>query len=212
MVFLIDLKRKNNMKKEMPDFKIIEAYAMRCYNEANCNYGGRNYYLHITMVLDNVKKHQMIFKNPQDALYTMGAAHTHDLMEDARQTYNNICDVCGTDIADITLKVTDVDAENRMMKHLLTMGKTVRDPRAIILKMCDILANTTFSKETGSTDGCGYSVTMIIPITDCIGNKLYVSLQEYRQTSVTYTTIRGVPCAPYTVCVNYCRTWIPNCQ
>jgi len=139
------------MKKEMPDFKVIEEYAMRCYNEANCVYGDGNYWKHITMVSDNVKKHQGIFKNRQDALYTFGAALTHDLMEDAKQTYNNIFDVCGNDVADITLSVTDVPAENRLMKHLLTMGKTVRDPRAIILKMCDILANATFSKESGSS-------------------------------------------------------------
>ena len=76
----------------------------------------------------------------------------------------------------------------------------------------EITRKNTAKELTGSTDGCGVSVTMIIPITDCVGNKLYVSLQEYRQTSVTYTTIRGVPCTPYTVCTNYCRTWIPNCQ
>ena len=37
------------------------------------------------------------------------------------------------------------------MKHLLTMGKTVRDYRAIILKMADIYSNAKFSKETGSS-------------------------------------------------------------
>ena len=70
----------------------------------------------------------------------------------------------------------------------------------------------TAKEINGSTDGCGYHVEMINPITDCDGNKIYVSLYEYRQTSVTYTTIRGVPCTPYSVCMNYCRTWIPNCK
>lgn len=37
------------------------------------------------------------------------------------------------------------------MKHLLTMGKTVQDYRAIILKMCDIYANAKYSKEHGSS-------------------------------------------------------------
>ena len=137
--------------KEMPDANIIKDYAMRCYDNANCEYDGGSFLKHITMVSDNVKKYQDVFKNREDALHTYGAGFTHDLMEDAKQTYNNIYDVCGKDVADITLGVTDVPAENRLLKHLLTMGKTVRDHRAIILKMCDILANATFSKETGSS-------------------------------------------------------------
>ena len=72
-------------------------------------------------------------------------------MEDAKQTYNNICEVAGKDVADITLGVTDVPAENRLMKHLLTMGKTVRDYRAIILKMADMYSNAKYSKASGSS-------------------------------------------------------------
>ena len=37
------------------------------------------------------------------------------------------------------------------MKHLLTMGKTVEDYRAIILKMADIWSNATYSKTSGSS-------------------------------------------------------------
>jgi len=154
MVFLT-IFRKNlkerTMKREMPDLKIIEDYARHSYSESNCRYGDNEYYLHINMVLNNVNKYQNIFKNNLDAQHTIGAAHTHDLIEDAKQAYSNIANVCGNDVADITLAVTDVPAENRLMKHLLTMGKTVKDHRAIILKMCDILANATYSKESGSS-------------------------------------------------------------
>jgi hypothetical protein len=37
------------------------------------------------------------------------------------------------------------------MRHLFTMGKTVEDYRAIILKMCDIWANATYSKISGGS-------------------------------------------------------------
>ena len=57
----------------------------------------------------------------------------------------------GYEVAKITLAVTDVHAENRLMRHLLTMHKTVSDHRAIILKICDILANATYSKKSGSS-------------------------------------------------------------
>jgi (p)ppGpp synthase/HD superfamily hydrolase len=135
------------------DLLVIEKYAEKCYKEANCEYGGegKTYMIHIRMVLDFVTIHDQVFKHYSDYVETCGAAYCHDLMEDAKQTYNNICDVAGKEVADITLGVTDVPAENRLMKHLLTMGKTVRDYRAIILKMADMYSNAKYSKLSGSS-------------------------------------------------------------
>ena len=103
------------------------------------------------MVVDFLTKHIAVFKNLKDVENTLIACLFHDSIEDAKQTYNNICDIAGKDVADITLGVTDVPAENRLMKHLLTMGKTVRDYRAIILKLADIYANTSYSKKEGTS-------------------------------------------------------------
>jgi (p)ppGpp synthase/HD superfamily hydrolase len=137
----------------MLDLKKIEAYAEKCYADANCVYGEDKgtYMIHIRMVIDFITAHNAVFKNHRDFVQTVGAASCHDLIEDAKQTYNNISDVAGKDVADITLGVTDVPAENRLMKHLLTMGKTVRDYRAIILKLADIYANTSYSKKEGTS-------------------------------------------------------------
>ena len=49
-------------------------------------------------------------------------------------------------MADIVLAVTDVPAENRLLRQLNTFPKTVKDYRAIILKMCDISANADYWK------------------------------------------------------------------
>jgi (p)ppGpp synthase/HD superfamily hydrolase len=133
------------------DLDKIEKYAEKCYADANCKYGEGTYMIHIRMVLDFVITHSDVFKTLDDGIHTAGAAFCHDLMEDAKQTYNNICDVAGKEVADITLGVTDVPAENRLMKHLLTMGKTVRDYRAIILKMADMYSNAKYSKDNGSS-------------------------------------------------------------
>lgn len=138
----------------MTDLEKISNYAQKCYDDANCSYDGQNYYVHIQMVVDMAVKYRYIFTNQIDAEITIGAAMCHDLMEDAKQTYNNIVDGCGgfmsLRVADVTLAVTDVPAENRLMKHLLTMGKTVKDYRALILKMCDMGSNGAYSKRTGS--------------------------------------------------------------
>ena len=137
----------------MIDTKKIETYAEKCYADANCTYGneGGSYMIHIHMVVDFLFKHGDVFRNVNDSVNTIGAAFCHDLLEDAKQTYNNICEIAGKEVADITLGVTDVPAKNRLMKHLLTMGKTVQDHRAIILKMADIYCNTKFSKENGNS-------------------------------------------------------------
>ena len=135
----------------MEDIKKIEIFARKCYDDANCKYGGENYYKHIGMVIDTLFKNTTIFKNINDATATWGAAHCHDLIEDAKITYGDIMKTCGKDVADITLGVTDVPAENRLMRHLLTMGKTVKDYRAIILKLCDMHANASYSKSSGSS-------------------------------------------------------------
>lgn len=137
--------------KKSPDIRVVEAYAQKCYDNANCEYGGGNYYIHINLVGDVLKKYKHVFKSTDDLYITSCAVPTHDLIEEAKQSFNNIKDVCGKDVAKITLLVTDVPAENRLMKHLLTMGKTVGDHRAIILKMCDIYANASFSKKCGSS-------------------------------------------------------------
>ncbi len=137
----------------MSNFNKIADYAKKCYDEANCTYGNDkgSYMIHIDMVIDFLMKHLNVFKSINDCNAVIRAAYTHDLMEDAKQTYINIFDIGGKDVADITLAVTDIPAENRLMKHLLTMGKTVQNYRAIILKMADIYANASYSKANGSS-------------------------------------------------------------
>jgi len=134
-----------------PDLIKVEKYAEKCYDDANCRYGDGSYMIHIRMVVDFITKHGDVFKTVKDGIDTIGAAYCHDLIEDAKQTYNDICKIAGKDVADITLGVTDVPAENRLMKHLLTMGKTVKDYRSIILKMADIYCNAKYSKESGNS-------------------------------------------------------------
>jgi (p)ppGpp synthase/HD superfamily hydrolase len=129
----------------------IRKYAEKCYADANCTYGGGSYMIHINMVVDAVHEFRMVFINTIDIDLTVSAAFLHDAEEDARKTYNDIMAVAGKKVADIVLAVTDVPAENRLLRHLLTMPKTVKDYRAIILKMCDMYANASYSKEHGSS-------------------------------------------------------------
>ena len=144
-------KKKFDMTYMNITFENLREIARKQYNDSNCRYGNNEYIYHIDMVVDFLTKHIAVFKSPKDAEDTLIAALYHDSIEDAKQTYTTIKKVGGKSVADITLDVTDVPAENRLMKHLLTMGKTVQNYRAIILKMADIYCNAKFSKENGSS-------------------------------------------------------------
>lgn len=136
---------------EITKLQAIVDYARKCYEDANCKYDGQSYTVHTDMVHLVATAHRAIFLHPEDSILTELAAHLHDAVEDAKQSHSDITRVAGKEIADIVFAVTDVPEENRLLKHLLTMPKTIKDYRAIILKMCDIYANAWYSKNHGSS-------------------------------------------------------------
>ena len=129
----------------------VSELAKKAHDDANCKYDGKSYYTHIKMVEDAVEMYRPIFKLFEDYVVTHDAASLHDCIEDAQLSFNNIKDASNIIVARIVLAVTDVHEENRLMRHLMTMGKTVKDYRAIVLKLCDIHANASYSKANGSS-------------------------------------------------------------
>jgi (p)ppGpp synthase/HD superfamily hydrolase len=79
------------------------------------------------------------------------ACYGHDLIEDARVTYNDIKDKVGIFVADLIYCCTEEKGRNRDERHSdryyqeLSMNKT-----AIFVKLCDIMANLTYSILTNS--------------------------------------------------------------
>ncbi len=133
------------------DLLQVRKYAETCYNNANSKYDGQSYMVHVDMVRNVILLHKQIFISTDDYENTIAAADCHDLIEDAKQTFNDIASNSNTEVANIVLAVSDTPAENRLMRHLLTMPRTVKDHRALILKLADILANATYSFEHGSS-------------------------------------------------------------
>lgn len=79
------------------------------------------------------------------------ACYGHDLIEDARVTYNDIKDKVGKFVADLIYCCTEEKGRDRTERHAekyyqeLTVNKT-----AIFVKLCDIMANLTYSILTNS--------------------------------------------------------------
>jgi len=133
------------------DLKAISEFAKLAHDAANCKYDGGNYYVHIKMVEDGVVKYCSVFKIYSDYLAARAGASCHDTIEDAQLTFNDVMDATSKPVARIVLDVTDVHEENRLLRHLFTMGKTVKNYCAIIVKMADMRANALYSKTHGSS-------------------------------------------------------------
>jgi len=75
----------------------------------------------------------------------------HDLIEDARVSYNDIWEKVGTDISDIIYACTNLRGKNRAERGSEEYYKLIREtPGADFVKLCDRIANVQYSKMSGS--------------------------------------------------------------
>jgi len=121
-------------------------FAVRVHNNAGCTYGDNDqpYEVHLDMVAANVLKFKKVFKYESDAIITHAAAFSHDTIEDAQQTFNDVREATSIHVAKVTLAVTDIQEENRLLRFLATVPKIVKDHRALVLKVCDVAANSEY--------------------------------------------------------------------
>ena len=133
------------------DLKLVSNFAKEAHEKANCKYDGKNYYTHIKMVEDGVDLYETVFKSHEDYRIARAAGSCHDLIEDAQLAFNDVKEATNKKVARVVLDVTDVHEENRLLRHLFTMGKTVKNHISIIVKMCDMRANGIYSRDNGSS-------------------------------------------------------------
>lgn len=121
------------------------------HNKANCKYDGKEYVIHLDMVVNGIMKYDTVFLNHKDYRIAVIGGYYHDTIEDAQLTFNDVKKITNIAVAHVVLDVTDVHEENRLLRHLFTMSKTVKNHISIIVKMCDIRANCLYSKVNGSS-------------------------------------------------------------
>ncbi len=138
-------------KKEKKELKAFSEFAKKAHDNANCTYDGMNYSIHVSMVENSIDMYETVFLNYNDYYIARKGASGHDLIEDAQLTFNDIKKASNRRVAQVILAVTDVHEENRLLRHLFTMGKTVKDYIAIIVKMADMRSNGHYSNDNGSS-------------------------------------------------------------
>jgi len=81
-------------------------------------------------------------------------AWLHDTVEDCAISYSDIKKEFGTEIAEIIYCITDEIGRNRKEKKEKTYPKTRSNPKSVILKVADRIANAEFSvtQDSGHAD------------------------------------------------------------
>lgn len=125
-------------------------YGVACHNNVNQLYDGQPYSIHLDLVAFYAVSYSYILQ--QKCQYDdyinciVASAYTHDLIEDARETYNDVLKATNKEIAELTYAVTDekgkVRSERKNEKYYTEL---LLVPFADYLKICDRLANAYYS-------------------------------------------------------------------
>lgn len=122
--------------------RIAHSYAVKMHNKANHWYGNHDYEYHLNMVREFAMKY-IEYVHPASRDAVLAACWVHDVIEDCRETYNDVEKVLGKEVADLAYALTNEKGRNRNErandKYYQEMRKVQYAP---FIKICDRLANS----------------------------------------------------------------------
>lgn len=134
-----------NWAREQHDVECNQRYAMSFIKDIP-------YSFHLKAVAAQAKRFDYLLKSDDERSLAIMGAWGHDLIEDARITYNDIKNKWGQPLADIIYACTELRGHDRSERHGPEYFETLNANRlAVYVKLCDIIANVTFSMLTGSS-------------------------------------------------------------
>lgn len=125
-------------------------YAIDCHNMTAHKYDGKPYDTHLQMVFDIAKK--FIHLIPNEAQETvLAACWVHDVIEDCRQTYNDVKAKTNEALAELAYALTNEKGRTRKERASDKYYEGIKQtPFATFIKVCDRIANYEYSKQQGS--------------------------------------------------------------
>lgn len=121
--------------------KRAKAYAIRAHWETSHMYGMFPYSVHLRAVRSAAYAFRRLFPKDKEPII-FGGAWCHDIIEDARQTYNDVVSRTNVDIAELAYALTNEKGKTRAERANDKYYKGIRDtPYAVFLKLCDRIAN-----------------------------------------------------------------------
>lgn len=125
-------------------------YASQCHRDTNHLYDGMPYTVHLASVSNVAERFKHLI--PSDDWETVVAAcWCHDLIEDTRQTYNDVKCATNEQVAEIVYALTNEKGKNRKERANDKYYAGIKDiPHATFVKLCDRIANVEYSIEQNS--------------------------------------------------------------
>ncbi len=141
------------MSWEIDIEKIAKEYAEKCHTETNHFYDGdKPYMFHLEMVVKTAKEFDGLIPE-QDRPIVFAGCYVHDTVEDTRITINNLRQATNSQVAELAYALTNEKGRNRAERANEKYYKGIRQTKyATFIKLCDRIANVTYSIEKSGTD------------------------------------------------------------
>ena len=129
---------------------LIKFYAVGCHQEVNHLYDKKPYVVHLECVV-NIANRFIHLIPDCDRNDVLAACWCHDLIEDCRQSYNDVKGLTNKRVADLVFAVTTEKGKNRKQRANYRYYRGIRNtPYATFVKLCDRIANYEYSLKNKS--------------------------------------------------------------
>lgn len=131
----------------MDDYvKKAAEYAVKCHEDVNHRYGDMPYAVHLGDTYNWGRRFAHLIPATAIAEFVLAACWCHDLIEDARQSYNDVREIMNTEVADIVYAVTNEKGKTRKERANAKYYEGIRAVEgAVFVKVCDRLANASMA-------------------------------------------------------------------
>lgn len=153
------LKDSHLLNTDFNDIGVAQFYALSSHFDTNQYYGENDCFLysfHLAKVVRVGRRFRYLI--PDDAWKNVeGGLWSHDIIEDARKTFNNVKNMVGQIVADLSFALANSTGKTRDERADDVYYEKIRRTRyATFIKLCDRIANIEYSLSTGSSMGDKY--------------------------------------------------------
>ncbi len=135
----------------MENLQNIANYAVARHFATDHRYGKKEepYTIHLKLVVATAIRFSHLVPS-EELPDIIAACWCHDLIEDCRETYNDVKAQTNERVADIVYALTNEKGKNRKERANDKYYEGIRNtPYATFVKLCDRIANVTYSKNEG---------------------------------------------------------------
>ncbi|MCU0444888.1 MAG: phosphohydrolase [Microscillaceae bacterium] len=127
-----------------------KSYALACHQDTHHLYDNQPYQVHLEMV-EAVALNFIHLIPEADREVVLAGCWVHDVIEDCRQTYNDVKTATSEAIAELAYALTNEKGKNRAERANDKYYQGIREtPYAIFVKLCDRIANVQYSQQKNS--------------------------------------------------------------